>query len=193
MSVSFGHTGVSTGKRSFCSKGGIFAGRERLRRAVRCSVVPAIAPNQNSRDSLTLVLKEMIGVPMFVSERCSRRWWALAPLLCLAGCNKPQPNAPTQDFARRHQCPVSRVESTKEGADRMRVTGCGESESYVRSCETRGGALPPNDSHQPITEGEAHSALPHSPQSEQGCAWAREHAPAPPAGSGSQPKWLSVP
>jgi len=76
----------------------------------------------------------------------------------------------------------------------MRVSGCGEHELYVRSCENHGGASPPLDSHQPPTEGEAKSSLPHSPLSEQGCAWARERPmPAPAAGSAAPPKWLSTP
>ncbi|HYQ47217.1 MAG TPA: hypothetical protein VER11_34840 [Polyangiaceae bacterium] len=114
-------------------------------------------------------------------------------LLALAGCNKPQPNAPTQDFSRRHQCPATRVENEKIGSDRMRVSGCGESELYVRRCENRGGASPPIESHQPVTEGEARSSLPHPPLSEQGCAWARQQTmPAPPSGS-APPPWLSSP
>ena len=123
---------------------------------------------------------------------CRGGWPALiATCLCLAGCNKPQPNAPTQDFARRHQCPVGRVESAKEGSDLMRVTGCGESELYVRSCGNRGAAPPPTNM-QPLTEGEAHLQTPQPPAGDQGCAWAREKPPAP-AGSAAQPKWLSNP
>lgn len=112
----------------------------------------------------------------------------------LTGCNKPQPNAPSQDFARRHQCPVARVTSFKESAEQMRVKGCGESELYVRTCERRGGAPPAPESRQPLTEGEARLAPRPPPSSEQGCAWAREQKqPAPPAGSVAPPKWLSVP
>jgi len=123
-----------------------------------------------------------------------RSWLALATtLLSLTGCSKPKPNAPTQDFARRHQCPATRVETEKVGGDRMRVTGCGESELYVRRCENRGSASPPFDSHQPVTEGEAKSSLPQPLNSEQGCAWARQQTmPAPPSGS-APPPWLSSP
>jgi len=121
-------------------------------------------------------------------------WLAAAAFSCLTSCSKPKPNAPTQDFARRHQCPVGRVETSKEGTDRMRVSGCEESEVYVRSCANRGGALPPVESHQPVTEGEARRPLPQAPLSEPGCAWAREQkSPPPPAGSAPQPKWLSTP
>ena len=126
----------------------------------------------------------------------TRGWLAMGTmLLCLAGCSKPQPNAPSQDFARRHQCPVKRVESAKEGSDRMRVTGCGESELYVRSCENRAGAFPVNDTRQPVSESEARLSPPAPPPyGVPGCAWAREQrTPAPPAGSASQPKWLWVP
>ena len=146
------------------------------------------------RATLTLQLEaDRIRVPMR-KRFFSWGWLALvAPFSCLTGCNKPQPNAPSQDFARRHQCPATRIQSSKEGLDRMRVTGCGESDLYVRSCENRGGASPPFESHQPVTEGEAHNSLPHPPPSEQGCAWAREQKTAPPAGSASQPKWLSSP
>jgi hypothetical protein len=114
-------------------------------------------------------------------------------ILCLVGCSKPKPNAPTQDFANRHRCPVTRVQSSKEGADRMRVTGCGESDYYVRSCENRGAVAPPPEQRQPLSEAEARIAPPNPPVGGQGCAWEREHKlPAPPAGSASQP-WLSAP
>lgn len=116
-----------------------------------------------------------------------------ASFLCLIGCNKPQPNAPTQDFARRHQCPVKTVKFSKEGADHMRVTGCGESELYVRSCANRAAVLPPSPSPQPMTEGEARLPRTAPPSSEPGCAWAREQRPPPPSGSAAQPNWLSVP
>jgi len=118
-----------------------------------------------------------------------------AAFLFLSGCNKPQPNAPSQDFARRHQCPIKMVESGKEGSDRMRVTGCGESEMYVRRCESRGGALPANVAHQPLSEADANLPQPsQAPFSEPGCAWARQQTmPPPPAGAAPQPKWLSEP
>ena len=126
----------------------------------------------------------------------SRGYLALATtLLCLPACSKPKPNAPTQDFAQRYRCPVKSVSSAKEGSERMRVSGCGESELYVRRCGNRGGAMPPSDAHQPITEQEARvprTAPP--PLSEQGCAWSRQQKlPDPPAGSAPAPKWLSEP
>ena len=128
------------------------------------------------------------------SRFVSRAWRTFAAtFLCFVGCNKPQPNAPTQDFAHRHQCPVGRVESVKEGSDHMRVTGCGESEMYVRSCERRDVALPPRESHQPVTEGEARTAQPQQAFTEPGCAWARQKPVVAPAGSAAQPKWLSTP
>jgi len=123
-------------------------------------------------------------------------WLALAAaFLCLTACSKPQPNSPTKDFARRHQCPVSSVESTKEAWDRMRVSGCGESELYVQSCSNRGGALPANESRQPLSESEARLGLSARPtNAEQGCAWARQQPSlVSPAGSTPQPKWLSTP
>ena len=126
----------------------------------------------------------------------SRGWLTLATtLLCLTGCSKPKPNAPTQDFAQRYRCPVKTVSSAKEGSDRMRVSGCGESALYVRSCGNRGGALPANIAHQAPNEADAKSPLPaQAPYGEQGCAWARQQKmPAPPAGSAPQPKWLSEP
>jgi hypothetical protein len=131
---------------------------------------------------------------------CNRffsRGWLVAlatTFLCLTGCSKPKPNAPTQDFAQRYRCPVKAVTSAKEGSDRMRVTGCDESEVYVRRCGNRGGALPAVESHQPPTEGETHSAATPPPFSEQGCAWSRQQKlPDPPPGSPPQPKWLSEP
>ena len=127
----------------------------------------------------------------------SRGWLvALATTFsCLTGCNKPKPNAPTQDFAQRHRCPVKSVKSMQEGSDRMRVTGCYESEVYVRRCGNHGGALPPRDSRQPLTEAEARISAPGPlPQSEPGCAWSRElRMPAPATSGAPQPKWLSQP
>jgi hypothetical protein len=118
-----------------------------------------------------------------------------AAVLLLAGCNKPQPNAPSQDFARRHQCPVKTVKSGKEGSDRMRVSGCGESELYVRRCENRPGAVPASVAHQPLNEADVKLPPPaQTPLSEQGCAWARQQTmPAPPPGAPPPPKWLSEP
>ena len=126
----------------------------------------------------------------------SRGYLALATtLLCLSACSKPKPNAPTQDFAQRYRCPVKSVSSAKEGSERMRVTGCGESELYVRSCGNRGGAMPANVAHQPLNEADAKSPMPaQAPYNEQGCAWARQQKrPAPPPGGAPPPKWLSEP
>jgi hypothetical protein len=122
-------------------------------------------------------------------------WVWAGTLLCLYGCSKRQPNAPTQDFARRHQCPVSRVESAKEGSDRLRVTGCGDSELYVRGCGNRARAVPATEPRQPITEAEAKfSPAPEAPFSEPGCAWTRQQRTSPtPGGAAPQPKWLSDP
>jgi len=110
-----------------------------------------------------------------------------------AACSKPQPNAPSQDFAQRHRCPIGSLESIKEGTDRMRVSGCGESELYVRSCENPAGAQPPPRADQPMTEGEARLSQPRPAYGEPGCAWTREHKSLAPPGSVAQPKWLSVP
>jgi hypothetical protein len=127
----------------------------------------------------------------------SMRWTLLAAatVLCSVSCSKPQPSAPTQDFARRHQCAVTAVESQKEAPNRMRLTGCGESEIYVRNCENRGVSYPDPQVSQPITEAEAkHSSPRRSNFNEQGCAWTRaQNTSAPRAGGTQQPKWLSPP
>lgn len=132
---------------------------------------------------------------MMPNRPSSTRWLPLATVtvLCLSGCSKRPPNAPTQDFARRHQCPVTTVKSTEEASNRLRVTGCGESEIYVRSCENKPVAFPASEAHQPILEAEAKNSPP-LPLSEQGCAWTRQQAMPAPSASGAQPpKWLSTP
>ncbi|HEY0463657.1 MAG TPA: hypothetical protein VGC79_05585 [Polyangiaceae bacterium] len=76
----------------------------------------------------------------------------------------------------------------------MRVTGCGESELYVRRCGNRSGTLPVNESLEPVTEAEARfSQRTQPPFSEPGCAWTREQKTPVPAGGPPQPKWLSDP
>ncbi len=125
------------------------------------------------------------------------RWipLAAASALCFAGCSKPQPSAPTQDFARRHHCPVTQVEADKEGSVRMRVSGCGQSDVYVQTCENSGASYPESNVSAPITEAEAkHSSPRRTTFIERGCAWTRaQNTGAPPAGSAQQPKWLSNP
>jgi hypothetical protein len=128
------------------------------------------------------------------SSFSSRGWIALAAtLLCLSGCSKPQPNAPTQDFARRHQCPVKSVRSETEGSDRMRVTGCGESEVYLRTCGNRGAVAPRSEARAPISESEARYSSAHPPSAQTGCAWSRKQSAPAPSGGAPQPKWLSDP
>lgn len=125
------------------------------------------------------------------------RWIPLAAVASLysVGCSKPEPNAPTKDFARRHHCSENSVESEKEASNRMRVTGCGESEVYVHSCENRGVGLQVSESRQPITEAEAkHNSPRQPPLGEPGCAWTRQQNTATPRANGAQqPKWLSDP
>jgi len=129
----------------------------------------------------------------FFFKRSARLVTATA--LGLAGCSKPQPNAPSQDFARRHQCAVSAVTSDKEASNRMRITGCGESEIYVRNCENSRPSAPVAEPRQQITEAEVRHASPRATSfSEQGCAWTRQqNASAPRADGAPQPKWLSEP
>jgi hypothetical protein len=137
-----------------------------------------------------------------VNRHSSTRWTRLSVVIQAAmalfgpaGCSKPQPSAPIQDFARRHHCSVSAVDSDKEGSDRMRVSGCGDSEIYVRMCETGGAPLPQNDARQLITEAEAkHSSARQATGSPGGCAWTRQKSSGLSRSDGkSQPKWLSNP
>jgi hypothetical protein len=81
------------------------------------------------------------------------------------------------------------------GPDQMLMTGCGESEVYVRSCGNRDAALPNSEAHQPVTEAEAKfPSAAQPPFNAPGCAWSRkQNTPAPRAGSAPQPKWLSDP
>ncbi|MBN2192110.1 MAG: hypothetical protein JW751_04780 [Polyangiaceae bacterium] len=110
-------------------------------------------------------------------------------VLLAVACSKPREFAPTGDFARRHGCPASRVETIKERSDRVRVNGCGASEVYVRECENRASLVPPSEPHLPPNEADAR----HSPDSfnpapgEVGCAWSREQRSIVPIGlSGSE-------
>ena len=114
--------------------------------------------------------------------------------LGLVACAKPQPSAPVQDFARRHRCPVSLVESLKEGSSRLRVSGCGESDLYVRSCENKAPAAPASPAQKPLSEAEVKFQPPSQPPfMEQGCAWTRPAPRALPPPGTEQPKWLSEP
>ncbi len=100
----------------------------------------------------------------------------LAAMLLGAGCEKPKPSAPAADFAKRHGCPASRVETLENTSNRMLVTGCGESELYVRRCANRTLAAPPEDKpRQPRSEEEAKfSPATSAPPDSSGCAWSRE-------------------
>jgi hypothetical protein len=125
-----------------------------------------------------------------------RGWRAVAATaFCLCGCSKPQPNAPTQEFSRRHQCPASAVQTVHEGADRMRLTGCGVAELYVRSCVSPGVASPASEARQPVSEEEArYSSSAQPPSGGPGCAWSRkQNMPASGTGGAPLPKWLSDP
>lgn len=131
-------------------------------------------------------------------NRSHSRWMLLLAAITahgLAGCSKPQPAAPTQDFARRHDCPVGSVEADKEASNRMRVTGCGESEIYVRTCGSRGASFPESDARQPMTEAEGRHSSPRRPAFDgSGCAWSRQqNLSTTRAGGPTQPKWLSEP
>ena len=96
-------------------------------------------------------------------------------LLLALGCSKPRPFAPTDAFASRHACPESRVERIDEGENRVRVTGCGESEVYVRDCENRPSASPAGKERRaPLSENEARFSGAPSAPAETGCAWSRE-------------------
>lgn len=118
-------------------------------------------------------------------------------VLFSAACSKPKPSASAQDFARRHQCPVQTLESDQEASDRLRVTGCGKSEIYVRKCEKSRAAFPATDSRRPVDEAEAratHTEQSRSTLGEEGCAWSRQQNTSAPGAAGSQqPKWLSEP
>jgi hypothetical protein len=169
----------------------------RARRDVheRAALADGVAQWPDSGNGSLELKADRIRVPM-CNRFFYRGWLVLATaFLCFTGCNKPKPNAPTQDFAQRYRCPVKTVTSAKEGSDQMRVTGCGESELYVRRCGNRGGAMPANEGHQPLNEADAKSPPPApAAYGEQGCAWSRQQKlPAPPPGSPPQPKWLSDP
>ncbi len=100
----------------------------------------------------------------------------LVAMLTASACSKPWASAPTEDFVRRHACPASRVETTKEGSDRARVTGCGDSEVYVRDCANRSSSFPGKpEPRAPLTESEARGlGSGNTGPAETGCAWTRE-------------------
>jgi hypothetical protein len=109
----------------------------------------------------------------------------LPALLIAAACSKPRAFAPTDDFARQHDCPASRVHHSEEGQGRVRVSGCGQSEIYVRTCENRAASVPPAKERPAfVTEqdqrlsGDQFAAAP----GQVGCAWSREEMPAVPPG-----------
>lgn len=120
---------------------------------------------------------------------------AATSVLGSVSCGKPQPSAPTQDFAQRHRCSVGEVEVDKETSNRMRLTGCGKSEVYVRICESGGPPPPPNEVRQPITEAEAkHTSIRRETFSREGCAWTRQQPNGPSRTDGKpQPRWLAEP
>lgn len=119
---------------------------------------------------------------------------AIAAAPYLSSCSKPEPAAPTKDFAQRHQCPVKAVETDKEASDRMRLSGCGQSEIYVRKCENRPVSVPEPQTSQLITEQEARHTPRYRPTfNESGCAWTRQSDMVAPRAGTTQPKWLSAP
>ena len=126
------------------------------------------------------------------TRRLSLAAWLFATaLVFLVSCSKPQPSAPTQDFARRHNCPIKEVESNKEPSGKMRVTGCDTSEVYVLACANSQAEYPENEVRMPVTEAEAKYNPPRRSAFVQGgCAWTREQRTS--AGS-QQPQWLSSP
>jgi hypothetical protein len=99
-------------------------------------------------------------------------------LFCLGalGCNQPKPDAPTADFIRRHECSEGKVSTLKEGPERMRVTGCGQTEVYIHEC-ANGSVQPPSRSElsvpPPIAEPRV-TPQPSNIPNQVGCAWSRE-------------------
>jgi len=89
---------------------------------------------------------------------------------------------------------VKTVETDKEASNRLRISGCGQSELYVRKCENRQASFPERNVSELITEQEAKHTPRNRPTfNETGCAWTRERDTSTPRAGTTQPKWLSAP
>lgn len=117
--------------------------------------------------------------PRVAATRIEARLVAPLLLALIAACAPSKPPATTSDFVRRHSCPESLVETTEEGPDRIRVSGCGKSEVFGWRCSNVGSAPPMAPKHAPLTESEARFPSGPSGPNETGCAWSRERQPEP--------------
>ncbi len=102
-------------------------------------------------------------------------WLLVSTALLTPSCAKSTPAPLTADFARRNSCPAGRVETSKEGPDRMRISGCGKSEVLVRDCASR--TSPPPGRAESVQAPEAAArSLRADPavSNDLGCAWSHD-------------------